>query len=409
MGLYFRLAWRNIWRHRNRTLIIVLAIGLVMAFMMLFDGVMAGFENSIYTNAIRVMGGNIQVNAEGYHSGKDKTPLLPLENDTEVVEKAMQEQHVIMASRRIVTSGLITNAEGSYPVRIVGVEPERELEVSIVAQNSLLGRYLKTNDEDMIYIGQGLAESMGVKPGDRLTLVGRAEHEQMRTRTMTVADIYDVGMPQIEKGTVYISLAEAQELYGLRGSSTEVMIVLEQLGQEPGVIENLRVQLPGNDINSWEVTYPELQAAISSKSGVMDVVSIVILGIAGIGILNLLSMAVYERTREIGVMAAMGLKPRQISFLFMLEGTMIGLVGVIFGIGLGILTNAIFGQIGMDYSQFSDVTEYTALITDRIYPTLGLEKLLFRGTTALIISILAAFVPAREASQNEPASSLHYV
>jgi ABC-type lipoprotein release transport system permease subunit len=131
--------------------------------------------------------------------------------------------------------------------------------------------------------------------------------------------------------------------------------------------------------------------------------------IAGIGILNLLLMAVYERTREIGILGALGLKPRQISLLFVLEGAMMGLVGVAFGVALGLVFNGILGQVGFDYSQFSSVTEYTALISGRVYPTLGTEKLVQRGLTALIIAILASFYPAREAAQKEPAEALHFV
>ena len=134
----------------------------------------------------------------------------------------------------------------------------------------------------------------------------------------------------------------------------------------------------------------------------LNVFSIIILIIAGIGILNLLLMAVYERTREIGLLGALGLKPRQISILFLLEGAMMGLVGVVFGVGLGLSINLLFGRVGLDYSQFASMTTYTALISGRVYPTLGLEKMLLRTVTVLIIAILAAFYPAREAAQRSP-------
>ena len=222
MSLYLRLAWRNVWRHRRRTLIVVLAIGLTMAMMMLYDGLMAGFEQAIYGNAIKVLGGNIQVHAAGYQAKADQTPLLPLANDQAVVKAALAQPQVMAASRRINTGGLATNRKGAFAVSIVGIEPEKELPVSLIAQHVAAGRYLDAGDQDVVYIGKGLADAMGVNVGDRITLVGRDAHEQMRSRTMTVAGIYDVGMPDIEKRTVYMSLAEAQDLYGLNGQSTEV-------------------------------------------------------------------------------------------------------------------------------------------------------------------------------------------
>jgi putative ABC transport system permease protein len=409
MRLYLRLAWRNTWRHRRRTLIVVLAIGLTVALMMFYDGIVAGFEQAIYGNAIKVLGGNIQIHANGYHLEADQTPLLPLEDDQAIVDAAMAQPEVLAATRRINTGGLASSREGAFPVSIVGIEPEQEAPVSLIAQHVVAGRYLTAADQDVIFIGQGLADAMDVAVGDRITLVGRATHEQMRRRTMTVAGIYDVGLVDIEKRTIYVSLAEAQDLYDLRGQSTEVVISLQRLGQEATVIGAWRPALAGYEIDSWETNFPDLQKAIGTKGTVMNVFSVIMLIIAGIGILNLLLMAIYERTREIGLLGALGFKPRQISVLFVLEGTTMGLVGVTFGVGLGLLINVLLGQVGFDYSQFASLTEYTALISGRIYPTLGMERLLQRTLTALIVATLASFYPAREAARNEPAIALHYV
>jgi ABC-type lipoprotein release transport system permease subunit len=231
----------------------------------------------------------------------------------------------------------------------------------------------------------------------------------MRQRTMTVGGIYDVGMGDIEKLNIYISLAEAQDLYGLTGQSTEVMISLKQLGQEPAVISALKTSLPGYEMDSWQTNYPDLQSALETKGSAMNVFGVIIMIISGIGIFNLLMMAVYERTREIGLLAALGMRPSQISSLFVLEGALLGLIGVGFGVLLGVAFNFYFSRVGMDYSQFSSISQYMALITGKIYPTLGLEKLAQRGLVALVIAVLASYYPAVEASKNEPAQSLHYV
>jgi ABC-type lipoprotein release transport system permease subunit len=226
---------------------------------------------------------------------------------------------------------------------------------------------------------------------------------------MTVVGIYDLGMADIEKRTIFISLGEAQLLYGLTGQSTEVAITLNRIGEETAVINAMKPGLPGYEIDSFETAFPELQQALSSKGSVMDIFSVVILMIAGIGIMNLLLMAVYERTREIGLLGALGLKPRQISLLFILEGTMMGVVGVAAGIAVGVLINGLLKIYGLDFSTYSTVTSYMALITGKIYPDWGFDKLFGRALTVLIISALASFYPAREAAQREPAEALHYV
>jgi ABC-type lipoprotein release transport system permease subunit len=230
----------------------------------------------------------------------------------------------------------------------------------------------------------------------------------MRQRTMTVVGIFDLGMTNIEKQTVYISLGEAQALYEVTGS-TEVAIFLDKLGQENSVIDSMKPGLPGYEIESFQANYPDLASAINTKGGVMNIFSVIIVAIAGVGILNLLLMAVYERTREIGVLGAMGLKPNQISLLFVLEGIMIGLVGVAAGIVLGLAINGYLMKVGLDFGNMTQAASYMALMQSRAYPTWGIEKLPMRASMILIISALAALIPAYEAGRREPAEALHFV
>jgi len=409
MLLYLRLAWRNIWRHRRRTIIIVLAMSLTLAMMMFYDGLMSGFTDAIYGNAVKVLGGNIQVHAAGFRAQVNSTPLLPLADPQAVINAAEANPLTLAATQRINTGGLVTNYEGAFAVGITGIEPERELPANIIGQYVKAGRNLTTDDADNILIGKGLADAMNVRVGDRITMVGRSQHEQMRQRTMTVVGIFDLGMADIEKQTVYISLGEAQSLYDLGGQSTEVAIFLKKLGQERTVINSMKPSLPGYEIESFEANYPDLASAINTKGGVMNIFSVVIIAIAGVGILNLLLMAVYERTREIGMLGAMGLKPRQISLLFILEGIMIGLVGVAVGIVFGLAINGVLMKVGLDFGSFSTITSYMALIKNRVYPTWGMEKLVMRASVVAIISTLASVIPAIEAGRREPAEALHFV
>ena len=350
MRLYLRLAWRNIWRHRRRTIIVVLAMALTLGMMMWYDGFIAGFNDAIYGNAVKVLGGNIQVHAAGYRAKSDQTPLLPIQDDQALVKAALAQPQVLAASRRISTGGLASSREGAFPVGIVGIEPEQEKAVNLAAQHVVAGRYLQANDGDMIFIGKGLADTMAVQVGDRIALTGRGLHEQMRKRTMTVVGIYDLGMADIEKQTIFISLDEAQNLYDLSGKSTEVVIALNHIGEEGPVMAALQSSFQSDEIDSYETNFPELKKALGTKDGVMNIFSVVILMIAGIGILNLLLMAVYERTREIGLLGALGLHPSQISLLFILEGTMMGVVGVIAGIAFGLLLNGLFRAVGVDFN-----------------------------------------------------------
>jgi len=409
MQLYLRMAWRNIWRHRRRTIIVLAALGIGLAMMIFYDSLMDGFEQAIYGNAIKVLGGNIRIHAAGYSESMDSNPLLPLANAQTAVRAAQAIPDVVAASRRINTGGLASNREGAFAVGIVGIEPELEAPINPIALHVTTGRYLNTNDQDSLLIGRGLADLMNVQVGDRITLVGQSTHDQMRQRTMTVVGIYDIGVTTLEQSTVYMSLGEAQDLYDLPGQSTEVIVTLKKLGEEPPVISALTAALPGYEFESWAQAFPDLQNAVGAKDQVMTIFSLIIMLIAAIGVINLLLMAVYERTREIGLLGALGFKPRQITLLFVVEGTMLGLVGVLVGAVLGYGLTGLVGLVGLDFSSFTSMTSYMALITGKVYPGLVLGSLVSRGLPVLIITILAALYPAREAARHEPAEALHYV
>ncbi len=409
MQLYLKLAWRNVWRQRRKTFLIAVGMGVTMALLVLFDGLLAGFQDAIYGNAIQLLGGNVQVHAAGYNEKIGRRPLLPIQDPEAIVRAAEAQPGVVAAPKRIVTGGMLTNREGAFSVSVIGVEVEKESRVTPVAANISKGRYLLPEDGDLMVIGQGLATAMNIDVGDRVTLVGNSKNEQNRQRTMTVIGIYDVGVPSVEKETVYISLAEAQHLYGLNGQVTEIVVSLKQIGGEQKVMDAINQAAPGYEVQSWETSIPELKETMEMKMSVMNMFGVVMLAIAAIGILNLLMMAVFERTREIGVIGALGLKPREITLIFLLEGILIGVMGAVFGAALGAAINLTLGYYGLDYSAFANLTEYTALISGRIYPQTVPMKVITHAITVAIIATLASIYPAREAARREPAEALHYV
>ena len=207
-----------------------------------------GSDQSIFGNAVRLYGGNIQVHAPGYVEKANRMPLLPLDDADAVVEAAYAQPEVVSAAKRINTGGMIISREGAYPVAITAIEPSVEAPVSIQAENVVEGRYLMDEDLDAVFIGRALADLLDVTVGDRVTLLGRAKHETMRQRTMTVVGIYDLGAGAIEKGVAFITLPEAQTLYDLRDQVTEVAVSLQKVGQEKRVVpalERVSSQLRG--------------------------------------------------------------------------------------------------------------------------------------------------------------------
>jgi ABC-type lipoprotein release transport system permease subunit len=415
MGKLLIMAWRNVWRNWRRTVIAGVAIALGLTLILMFDGMLGGMNEALYGNTVKLQGGHVQVHAPGFREKADRLPLLPLADAGAAVEAALAQPEVIAVSQRIKTGGMVSSREATMPVAITGIEPEQEAPVSLVAENVVQGRWLEADDEDVILIGQALAERLEVTIDDRITLVGRATHQQMRSRTMTIVGIYDLGIAEVEKGLVYVSLLEAQTLFDLRDQATEVAIYLEQVGQEPPVVERLQAALSGYEVDAWDTLDPTTKRMMEWEAQAMGMFGLVILLIAGVGILNLMLMAVFERTREIGLLAAMGLKRRETVVLFLLEGVLIGLLGALAGSVLGGAIGAYYGRVGIDWMALYggiDVGEYSELIGlmgDRLYLRIGIGVLVERALTVGIIAALASLYPAWQASRREPAEALHYV
>lgn len=410
------MAWRNMWRNWRRTLIASVAIILGMVLLIFMDAMIKGSDQAIYGNAVRMYGGNIQVHAPGYREKSSRLPLLPLA-DSETVVETIQDmdslEKIVSTSKRINTGGMVSTGAGNYPVTITAIEPEKEAPVSLFAENISNGRFLTADDGDAIVIGQGLADLLEVGVGDRVMVVGRRLNESMRQRPMTVVGIYSLGMDSAERGSVFINLPTAQTLYNLRDQETEVVVSLEKIGQESTIIADLQAQLPGYEVDSWDTLSPEIRQALESKAAATGILGMLVVLIASIGILNLMLMAVYERTREMGVLAALGMKGRQITMLFLLEGTFIGTFGAFMGVVLGALLVAVVAQTGGigigDLTQGADGAEIYALMGETLSPVFSMSTALGYAVLVVIISAVASFFPAWQASRKEPAEALHHI
>jgi ABC-type lipoprotein release transport system permease subunit len=410
MSQSIKLAWRNMWRNWRRTTIALVAMVLGVILLLFFDGMIKGSDQAMFGNAVRFYGGNIQIHAIGFRDKADRLPLLPLANPDAVLQAARSQPQVVAAAKRINTVGIVTSHGNAAPVQITAIEPEVEAPFSLQAENISLGRFLSSADTDSIVIGKALATLLQVSIGDNVTLLGRSRNELMRQHTMTIVGIYDLGIADAEKVLVFIPLIDGQTLYNLREQVTEVAIYLKTVGNESSVMAALKSALPDVEVDSWQTLRPELRQVLDQKFVFTSFFGIVVIFIASIGILNLMLMAVFERTREMGVLSALGMKGRQVMLLFLLEGSMIGVVGAVVGCGVGFVLLALVGSTGIDLSKFSSgLGEISVLMGSRLYPAITFVDLIGRAILVVIIAAIASIYPAWQASRKEPAEALHHV
>ena len=410
---FIKMAWRNMWRNWRRTLIATVAIVLSMFLLIFFQAFMDGMDQSIYGNTVRLYGGNVLIHAPGYREKSTRLPMLPVADVDALLAAVRAQPNVLAASRRINTGGLISNRDASNAVNITAIEPEIEAPISLAAENMTAGRFLTPEDGDNIVIGQALAEHLNVAVGDRVSLLGRRKDESMRQRSMTVVGIFNLGLGEAEKGLVFINLPTAQTLYNLRGEVTEVAVILEKIGEEDALIDNIAPNFPNHEVDSIYTLRPEFREALDIDRVIGLMLGGIMLLMGAIGILNLMLMAVFERTREMGVLATMGLKGRQVMGLFVLEGAFIGLVGAVIGCLISWLLIMWLNRTGIDFSaMYTDLDqagELYALMGTQLYPAISVTTIIVYGLAAVVIAALAALIPAWQAANREPAESLHFV
>ena len=413
MYKYIKIAWRNMWRNWRRTVIASIAIILSMILLIFFQAFMDGMDQSIYGNTVRLYGGNVLIHAPGYREKSTRLPMLPVADVEAVLTAVRTQPNVLVASRRINTGGLISNRNASHAVNITAIEPDIEAPISLAAEHLVVGRFLLPDDDNNIVIGQALADHLNVTIGDRVSLLGRRKDESMRERSMTVVGIFNLGLGEAEKSLIFINLPTAQTLYNLRGEVTEVAVVLEKIGQEDALIDSIAPNFPNHEVDSIYTLRPEFAEALATDRMFGLMFGTILLLMGGIGILNLMLMAVFERTREMGVLAALGMKGWQIMGLFVMEGAFIGFIGAVVGCLLSWLLVAWVGQQGIDFSSFySDLDqagEIYALMGTHLYPAIATSTIMVYGLAAIFVGALASLIPAWQASQREPAESLHYV
>ncbi len=410
MKKYFNMAWRNMWRNWRRTAIAAVAIVLGLILLIFMSAMIKGSDQAMFGNAVRFYGGNISIHAIGFRAKANSLPLIPLADPDQIVKLAQSQANAQAVYKRINTVGMASAGGATAAVSIMAVEPAVESATSIIAENIVSGRYLQDEDENAILISQTLADYLSVQVGDRITLLGQRKDESMRQHAMSVAGIYSLGVPDIEKGMVYMNLTQAQTLYNLRDQVTEVAISLKQVGQEEVLVSNLQALLPQYEVDSWKTLKPEITDTMQVKDSFTVIFGLVVLIIASIGILNLMLMAVFERTREMGVLAALGWKGRQIMLLFLLEGTMIGAVGGVIGGLISWALVAYLGRVGIDFTFAQEMGgEAIALLGNYLYPSIPLANIVQHVGSVVIIAAIASLIPAWQASKNEPAKSLHHI
>ncbi|MEW5849560.1 MAG: FtsX-like permease family protein [Myxococcota bacterium] len=400
------LAFRSLTRNRRRSAITLAAISVGVAVVIFATAFGNGLLEMMILQTVNGRTGALQVHKKGYMDSTEAAPLkLDMSEGGELVEKIRSTPGVRAVTGRIRFGAMINN--GSRSSMILGqaldvktefqVCPERPAEIGTGGE----GAHLTEKDTHGGVLGGELAKSYGVKVGDTMTITASGREGGINALDVNVAGITRGAAPLESKRFVSVPLAYAQELLQMQGRVTEYAVAVDSLKDLNVVVDTLRARLGDEyEVSPWYDVLPFFRDAINRLKIILSGVSFVLFVIVVFGVINTMLMSVYERVREIGTMLAVGLRRRQVMWLFLLEAMSLGLVGGLLGAAIGYSITFYFAATGILMSPPGSM--FKQMIRPDASPNVAVAAVL----VAMLGAMLAALYPARKASLMNPVEAL---
>ena len=396
-----KLAVRDLARNRRRSFFSALALGVGLALLLLMAAVIEGEMRGGMASSIRLQSGHLQVRAKTYN--EDKTSLAwedLIENPQALVTKISALEPVQTVTPRLFSSGIVAAGDLSLGVRIIGIDPASEANAPY-QEGLLSGTFLTADDREGILIGKPLADKLGVKAGDSIQLLANTSNGEVDEQAFVVRGVYSTNTYGYDVSNVFLPLRKAQAITRTDNHASTIFILLKDRAQTGAVAAALQSNqyqiLTFEQMNELLIQTEELSNAY------MYVLYLIVLAITATVIVNTLVMAVFERTREIGILAAIGMKSSRIMMMFFAESGVLALGGILIGLVLGGLVVAYASKFGFFIGNFG-VTGM--LISDQIYAYLTVSDTVTLTILTFVITLLASLYPALLAARMEPVTAL---
>jgi ABC-type lipoprotein release transport system permease subunit len=397
MNIYLKLAWRNIFRNKRRTYITGTAIAVGLAALIFIDASYIGEANAMIASATASFSGEGQIHRRGFLQTQDTDKTI---SDPETVVASLKfDTQVKMFTLRSLCQAMITSASGVSPVRLVGILPETEKEISQVDDVIVQGGYFDRNDPQNIVIGDMLAEALDVGIGDRVLVTAyQARGGNLSQDLFRVSGIFRFRTKDLDGGLALIRLSKAQAMLGLENRVHEIALSFKdpRVSRDEGNDFWRRYSSSGNEALGWTRLYPALKSLTDLALLGILIVGIIFFAVIALGIVNTLFMSIYERTFEFGVLRAVGTNPFHLRKLVVLEAGALALVSAVFGAVLGLAVTWIVSRIGLDYRgvEFGGVT-----MRDLIYPVLQVRQFIIYPLCVILFALLVSLYPAAYAAR----------
>jgi ABC-type lipoprotein release transport system permease subunit len=406
MWLIIRLAWRNVFRNKRRTILSVLAIGIGLAAMMFADALIVSLGETMVRSATEDFSGNAQIHQAGFVKNLEVEKTITNNEDNKLLKELETEKELQSFSPRVLSYGMLTSTSDANNIVVYGIDPEKEKTVSKISQMIVSGEYLADSDDRKILIGKKLADNLNIGVGDRVVLtVARANIGDLSQEMFRVRGVFSFGMREMDENVVFIKLNVAQNILNLESNIHEIALNFKDLNIP--AMKNYPIAtkytINGNEVSGWNKMFKELAAILEFTQFSLGILAFILFGIIAFGIMNTLFMSLYERMFEFGVLRAVGTRPSVVARMIIYEAFLLALLSSIAGVVIGIIIISFFSKYGIDYRGI----EYAHLVfKDKIYPHFRLIQFILYPPCLVVFATLVGIYPAFYAARIVPAVAL---
>jgi ABC-type lipoprotein release transport system permease subunit len=404
--MIFTLALRNIWRNRRRTLLTLSAMVLSSSLLILALGVFAGMLRDMLATATEQYTGHIVVSTRGYQENRDLYSTFS--PSPGLLSRVGETAGVEAVSPRLRAFGLVSHRLSTYPAEVLGIRPNAERQVTTLADHLIAGSYLSGDAEEEAIIGQGLAKKLGVGPGDEMVFVTQAADGSIGNDLLTVTGVFRTGDAAHDNNLVLVGLPWLQRVMVLENRIHELALRVNDPMKAAAIAGGLDTRLPKDlEARDWGKLLPEMREAIASFDVSRFIIVLILYAATGLGILNTFFMAVMERTREFGILMAVGLSPWRVRAMVLLETLVMGIISLVFGVGLGLGMSLYMARTGIDLSGWiTPITYAGGTILPRLHTVIEPSNLWMPAALLLAVCLFAGFLPANRAARLNPAQAI---
>ncbi len=411
-AMALHIGWRNLWRNRRRTWLtaggVAFAVFLVVATMC----IQLGSYRTMEETATSLLTGHVQIQSAHYVTEERLEDALPAAG--RLTGLVRQVQGVAAATPRVEAFVLASAGERSFGAQLLGIEPHSHVRVVSFHERIVRGRDLRSAGEGVL--GEALARNLGVDVGDEAVLLGSAREGGVAAMVVRVVGVFRTGMAELDRGLLLAHIDDVRTAFELEDRVHTLVVRAPDLDAVDAAVEALVTALPprwpaagGGEpvrVRSWQEVLPELRQAIEIDriSGVLMYWIIMVL--VAFSVVNTFIMTVYERTREFGVLLAIGMRPRRIVVMLQWEAVFIWALGTGAGLLLATALVAWLGRVGIYLGEEMEQLAREMYMPTRLYPSFTREALLTAPLVMFVGTQLAAVLPSLRLLRLEPATAL---